>query len=47
MLIVGEKEELENKVAVRKQGEGDMGEFTIEDFAKLINQVVEESIKPF
>ncbi len=32
MLIVGEKEAEENKVSVRKQGEGDKGSMTIEEF---------------
>ncbi|MGB3948747.1 MAG: threonine--tRNA ligase [Bacteroidia bacterium] len=41
MLIVGEKEEAENKVAVRKQGEGDIGVFDIEQFANLINSEIE------
>lgn len=40
MLIVGEKEEAENMVSVRKQGEGDLGSFTIEDFAKIINDEI-------
>ena len=37
MLIVGEKEEAENIVSVRKQGEGDLGSFGIDDFANMIN----------
>jgi threonyl-tRNA synthetase len=37
MLIVGEKEEAENIVSVRKQGEGDLGSFSVEGFAKIIN----------
>ena len=41
MLIVGEKEEAENMVSVRKQGEGDLGSFSIEDFAKIINTEIE------
>lgn len=41
MLIVGEKEEAENKVSVRKQGEGDLGSFEIETFAKLLNSEIE------
>lgn len=41
MLIVGEKEEAENKVSVRKQGEGDLGSFEIEQFAKLLNSEIE------
>ncbi len=36
MLIVGEKEETENTVSVRKQAEGDLGSFSIEDFANII-----------
>lgn len=41
MLIVGEKEEAENKVSVRKQAEGDLGSFEIEAFAKIINSEIE------
>ena len=37
MLIVGEKEENENIVSVRKHTAGDMGSFTVENFANLIN----------
>jgi len=37
MLIIGEKEAKEGVVAVRKQGEGDLGKMTIEEFATLIN----------
>lgn len=42
MLIVGEKEELENQVSVRRQGEGDLGVLSLEAFAKLINEEVEK-----
>ena len=41
MLIVGEKEEAENTVAVRKQGDGDIGTFSLEEFAKIINTEIE------
>jgi threonyl-tRNA synthetase len=34
MLVVGEKEVNENKVAVRRQGKGDAGSKTLEDFIK-------------
>lgn len=44
MLIVGEKEENENTVSVRKQGKGDLGTFKIEDFAKLVNDEINELI---
>lgn len=40
MLIVGEKEENENTISVRKQGEGDLGSFTAESFAKHINDEI-------
>jgi len=40
MLIVGEKEEAENQVSVRKHGEGDLGSFSLEDFAALITKEV-------
>ncbi|MGD1839784.1 MAG: threonine--tRNA ligase [Thermonemataceae bacterium] len=40
MLIVGEKEQADNQMAVRKHGEGDVGSFTIEDF---VTQFKEET----
>ncbi|KEQ30560.1 threonyl-tRNA synthetase [Pedobacter antarcticus 4BY] len=36
MLIIGEKEMTEGKVSVRKHGEGDLGEMTIQDFSELL-----------
>lgn len=47
MLIVGEKEEAENQVSVRKQGEGDLGSFSIEDFSKIINEEIRNRISEF
>jgi threonyl-tRNA synthetase len=47
MLIVGEKEEAENKVAVRKQGEGDLGSFSVEEFAKIISTEIEKRLSNF
>ncbi len=41
MLIVGEREELEGSVSVRKHGQGDLGTFSIEDFAAMINKEVD------
>ena len=38
LLIVGEKEEENRCVSVRKQGEGDKGSMTIEDFSRLIQE---------
>ncbi len=42
MLIVGEKEESTGSVSVRKHGKGDLGTFSIEDFAKKVNAEVNE-----
>jgi threonyl-tRNA synthetase len=44
MLIVGEKEQEEGKVSVRKQGEGDLGSVLIQEFADRINQEVADKI---
>ena len=41
MLIVGEKEEAEGKMAVRVHGKGDIGEFSAADFVKHVNQIIE------
>lgn len=40
MLIVGEKEQNENKLSVRKHGEGDIGKFTLDEFAALFEREV-------
>ncbi|MCK5839114.1 MAG: threonine--tRNA ligase, partial [Bacteroidales bacterium] len=40
MLIVGEKEEAENTISVRKQGEGDIGKFTVDQFINRVNEEV-------
>ena len=40
MLIVGEKEVEEGKVSVRKQGEGDVGKMTIEEFAAYFKELL-------
>jgi threonyl-tRNA synthetase len=42
MIIVGDKEENENTISVRKQGEGDLGAFTVESFSELINSKIKE-----
>ncbi|MBL7893282.1 MAG: threonine--tRNA ligase [Bacteroidia bacterium] len=41
MLIVGEKEEADKKVSVRKHGEGDKGTFTIDEFENIIKNEIE------
>jgi threonyl-tRNA synthetase len=45
MLVVGEKEEAEGKVAVRQHGTGDIGVMSIEEFAKLVNETIEGNFK--
>jgi threonyl-tRNA synthetase len=45
MLVVGEKEEAEQKVAVRARGKGDIGSFTAKDFAAYINELIESDFK--
>ena len=45
MLVVGEKEQADGTVAVRKQGGGDQGVMSKEDFAKKINDEVKEMLK--
>jgi threonyl-tRNA synthetase len=45
MLVVGEKEAEEGKVAVREHGKGDIGTMTIEEFAAIIHQTIENDFK--
>ncbi len=45
MLIVGEKEENDQTVSVRVQGEGDQGVMKLEDFAELLNNKINDSVK--
>ena len=45
MLVVGENEMLANSVSARKKGEGDLGVFSIEDFATMVNDEVASMLK--
>ncbi len=45
MLVVGEKEQADGTVAVRKQGQGDQGVMTKEAFAQLVNDEVAQQLK--
>ena len=45
MLIVGEEEEKNGTVSVRKQGEGDQGSITIDTFAELIQKEIDSDLK--
>lgn len=44
MLIVGEKEESENTVSVRRQSVGDLGPYTINGFADLVKKEIVDAI---
>ena len=44
MLIVGEKEQDERKLSVRKHGEGDLGNFSPEEFITYFNGIISESL---
>jgi threonyl-tRNA synthetase len=45
MLVVGENEMLAESVSARKKGVGDLGIFSIADFAKVVNEEVENTLK--
>ncbi len=47
MLILGENEERENTISVRKHSEGDLGTFTVEEFSKIIGKEIEETVQQF
>jgi threonyl-tRNA synthetase len=47
MLILGEQEEQNGTVSVRKHSEGDMGTMTVEEFSELINTEIEKNIVEF
>jgi threonyl-tRNA synthetase len=44
MLIVGEKEENEGTVSVRKHGQGDLGSFSTEEFINLVQNEIKKQI---
>lgn len=45
MLIVGEKEQEETKISVRKHGEGDLGSLSMDEFIAHFKGIIAESIK--
>ena len=47
MIIVGEQEEKDNTISVRKHGEGDIGTISIDDFTDLINSEINRTLKKF
>lgn len=44
MIIVGEQEENDGSVSVRKQGEGDLGTFKVEEFISIIEKEIENTL---
>ncbi|SEJ47220.1 threonyl-tRNA synthetase [Cyclobacterium xiamenense] len=44
MVIVGEKEQEENKISLRKHGEGDIGSFELEAFVDYFQGIIKESL---
>ncbi|MDP1843609.1 MAG: threonine--tRNA ligase [Sediminibacterium sp.] len=46
MLVLGEKEVNEGKLAVRRQGKGDIGTFTVADFIQNIREEIQERKSP-
>lgn len=47
MLIVGEQEENDGTVSVRKHGEGDIGTMSVEAFSELVNNEIKKTLKAF
>ncbi len=47
MLIIGENEEKEGTVSVRKHSEGDVGSFTVEEFADIIQNEIDKTLQQF
>jgi threonyl-tRNA synthetase len=45
LLIVGEREEENNEVSVRKQGDGDQGSMKLEAFAEDLKKEIEQMLK--
>ncbi len=44
MVIVGEKEQAEKKISVRRHGEGDIGTFTPEGFVQYFKKIIAASL---
>jgi threonyl-tRNA synthetase len=44
LIIVGEKEQTENTLSVRRQGQGDIGSMSISEFAELIKNEIDKQL---
>lgn len=47
MMVIGEQEEVEGLVSVRKHGGESLGTMSVQAFAEMINSQIAESVKPF
>ncbi|MCL4118502.1 UNVERIFIED_CONTAM: hypothetical protein GTU68_065047 [Idotea baltica] len=47
MIVIGENEEKENKITVRKHGGEDLGMISIEDFSEIIKKEISKTLKTF
>jgi len=47
MLIVGEEEEKNGTVSIRKQGEGDIGTLSIDEFTSFLNKEINSTLEKF
>ncbi len=47
MLIIGEKEQEDRKISLRKKGEGDLGSFSIEEFIAFTKEEINKNIPKF
>ncbi|GAA4270825.1 threonine--tRNA ligase [Aquimarina gracilis] len=47
IIIVGEQEEKDNTISVRKHGGEDLGAIPIEEFSKIIKEEITKTLKPF
>ncbi|MFD0864175.1 threonine--tRNA ligase [Sungkyunkwania multivorans] len=47
MLIVGEQEALDGTISVRKHGGEDIGTITVDAFAKVVDEEINKTLKPF
>lgn len=44
LIIIGEREEKNNSLSIRKQGKGDLGEMNVHEFIDLINKEIKEQL---
>ncbi len=47
MLIIGENEEKEGTISVRKHSEGDLGTFTVKEFSEIIQNEIDKTLQQY